>query len=59
MCQRDYSYIMQIVEEKKALVEKEICDKDDGDERNRGYRDALKWMLGLKESLAKDLKVDG
>lgn len=57
MCQRDYAYVNALIEEKKQLVEREICDTDNGDERNRGFRDGLRWVLNLKESLAKDLKI--
>lgn len=46
--------------EKRKAIEKEICERDEEDQRNRGRRDILKWIIeDLRSSLVAELRQRG
>ena len=45
--------------EKLKVVEASICEHDEGDVENRGFRKALKWMLSRRETLRRELEKEG
>ena len=48
--------VIPLLHEKLALVEKDICDSDAGDERNRGFRQGLRWVLNREDSLRREIE---
>ncbi|TXH12861.1 MAG: hypothetical protein E6R03_12240 [Hyphomicrobiaceae bacterium] len=49
-------YVLPMILEKLAMVEHEICDRDEKDQENRGFRRGLLWILNRSNSLGREIE---
>jgi len=48
--------VLPLIKGRYNVITEEICESDGDDERNRGFRAGLKWVMDLPDMIQKERK---